>query len=111
MFCSAGGKYRSRSGPASALFLAFKPFGELGCGLRRRLGRGLGLRGFFLCLDRLGCRRNKSVGGFLGIGEKKVKVPLSHVHFTANKPPMMPANKSTLMAMPSYSYTTVSNPG
>src|SRR5476651_2311037 len=33
-----------------------------------------------------------SVGGFLGGGEKLVKVPLSHVHFLADKPaaPVMP---------------------
>jgi sporulation protein YlmC with PRC-barrel domain len=52
-----------------------------------------------------------SVGGYLGVGEKMVKVPLSHVHFAANKPAMMAADKQTLMAMSSYSYSTLSNPG
>ena len=47
-----------------------------------------------------------SVGGFLGIGEKLVKVPLSHVHFMTGKS-MMPGpdgGKPGLMAMPKYSY-------
>jgi len=44
-----------------------------------------------------------SVGGFLGIGEKMIKVPLSHVHFMAGKP-MMEGDKTALMAMPTYSY-------
>lgn len=48
-----------------------------------------------------------SVGGFLGIGEKLVKVPLSHVHFQTDKPaaPMMPdGSKAALTAMPKYTY-------
>jgi sporulation protein YlmC with PRC-barrel domain len=45
-----------------------------------------------------------SVGGFLGIGEKMVKVPLSHVHFMADKPMMPGGDKAALMAMPKYSY-------
>ena len=44
-----------------------------------------------------------SVGGFLGIGEKMVKVPLSHVHFMAEKA-MMEGDKAALSAMPRYSY-------
>jgi len=44
-----------------------------------------------------------SVGGFLGIGEKMIKVPLSHVHFMAGKP-MMEGDKAALTAMPKYSY-------
>ena len=45
-----------------------------------------------------------SVGGFLGIGEKMIKVPLSHVHFMAEKP-MMEGDKAALSAMPRYSYS------
>jgi hypothetical protein len=45
-----------------------------------------------------------SVGGYLGHGEKMVKVPLSHVHFTANKPMMPDGDKAALMAMPYYKY-------
>jgi sporulation protein YlmC with PRC-barrel domain len=52
-----------------------------------------------------------SVGGYLGVGEKMVKVPLNHVHFAANTPAIMTADKPTLMAMPNYSYTTLANPG
>jgi sporulation protein YlmC with PRC-barrel domain len=52
-----------------------------------------------------------SVGGYLGVGEKMVKVPLNHVHFAANKPAVMTADKPALMAMASYSYTTLANPG
>jgi sporulation protein YlmC with PRC-barrel domain len=44
-----------------------------------------------------------SVGGFLGIGEKMIKVPLSHVHFMAEKA-MMEGDKAALSAMPRYSY-------
>jgi len=44
-----------------------------------------------------------SVGGFLGIGEKLIKVPLSHVHLMADKA-MMPGDKAALMAMPKYYY-------
>jgi len=44
-----------------------------------------------------------SVGGFLGVGQKLIKVPLSHVHFGTDKP-MMPADKAMLMAMPNYTY-------
>jgi sporulation protein YlmC with PRC-barrel domain len=44
-----------------------------------------------------------SVGGFLGVGQKLIKVPLSHVHFDSGKP-MMPADKAMLMAMPNYTY-------
>ena len=44
-----------------------------------------------------------SFGGFLGIGEKMVKVPLSHVHFMAEKA-MMEGDKAALSAMPRYSY-------
>jgi sporulation protein YlmC with PRC-barrel domain len=43
-----------------------------------------------------------SVGGYLG-APKLVRVPLSHVQLTTEKP-MMPADKTTLMAMPSYTY-------
>jgi sporulation protein YlmC with PRC-barrel domain len=45
-----------------------------------------------------------SVGGFLGVGEKMIKVPLSHVHFEPNHPPTMPAAKAALMSMPKYTY-------
>jgi len=45
-----------------------------------------------------------SVGGFLGIGEKLVKVPLSHVHFMSDKPTMPGGDKAALMAMPKYAY-------
>lgn len=47
-----------------------------------------------------------SVGGFLGIGAKLIKIPLNHVQFTGNKPMMMgDGSKTALMAMPSYSYS------
>jgi sporulation protein YlmC with PRC-barrel domain len=47
-----------------------------------------------------------SVGGFLGIGAKLVKVPLSHVRFTGNKPMMTgDGSKTALMAMPVYTYS------
>jgi sporulation protein YlmC with PRC-barrel domain len=46
-----------------------------------------------------------SVGGFLRVGEKMVKVPLSHVHFMAEKPMMPDGDKAALMTMPKYSYT------
>ena len=47
-----------------------------------------------------------SVGGFLGIGAKLVKIPLSHVQFTGNKPMMMgDGSKTALMAMPYYTYS------
>jgi sporulation protein YlmC with PRC-barrel domain len=47
-----------------------------------------------------------SVGGFLGIGTKLVKVPLSHVQFTGSKPTMVgDGSKSALMAMPTYSFS------
>jgi hypothetical protein len=45
-----------------------------------------------------------SVGGYLGGGAKMVKAPLSHVHFGTDKP-MMPADKTALMAMPGYTYS------
>jgi sporulation protein YlmC with PRC-barrel domain len=45
-----------------------------------------------------------SFGGFLGVGQKLVKVPLSHVHFAAGKPMMPDADKPALMAMPQYNY-------
>jgi sporulation protein YlmC with PRC-barrel domain len=44
-----------------------------------------------------------SVGGYLGGAPKLVKVPLSHVQMTTEKP-MMPADKTALMAMPNYNY-------
>jgi sporulation protein YlmC with PRC-barrel domain len=44
-----------------------------------------------------------SVGGFLGVGEKMIKVPLSHVHFMTEKA-MMEGDKAALSAMPRYSY-------
>ena len=47
-----------------------------------------------------------SVGGFLGIGTKLVKVPLSHVQFTGSKPMMVgDGSKTALMAMPTYTYS------
>ena len=47
-----------------------------------------------------------SVGGFLGIGEKLVKVPLSHVRFVGDKSMMSgpDGGKAALGAMPKYSY-------
>jgi sporulation protein YlmC with PRC-barrel domain len=47
-----------------------------------------------------------SVGGFLGIGEKLVKVPLNHVHFMTGKSVMSgpDGGKPGLSAMPKYSY-------
>jgi sporulation protein YlmC with PRC-barrel domain len=45
-----------------------------------------------------------SVGGFLGIGAKLVRVPLSHVHFMGDKAMMPAADKAALGAMPKYSY-------
>jgi sporulation protein YlmC with PRC-barrel domain len=47
-----------------------------------------------------------SVGGFLGIGAKLVKVPLSHVRLTGTKPTMVgDGSKTALMAMPYYTYS------
>jgi sporulation protein YlmC with PRC-barrel domain len=47
-----------------------------------------------------------SVGGFLGVGAKLIKVPLSHVQFTSNKPMMVgDGTKTALMAMPYYTYS------
>jgi sporulation protein YlmC with PRC-barrel domain len=45
-----------------------------------------------------------SVGGFLGIGEKLIKVPLSHVHFRNNNAMMDGGDKASMGAMPKYSY-------
>jgi sporulation protein YlmC with PRC-barrel domain len=44
-----------------------------------------------------------SVGGFLGIGQKMIKVPISHVHFAASQP-MMEGDKAALMSMQRYTY-------
>ncbi len=44
-----------------------------------------------------------SVGGFLGVGEKMIEVPLSHVHFMADRT-MMEGDKAALMAMTKYDY-------
>lgn len=53
-----------------------------------------------------------SVGAFLGGGEKMVKVPLSHVHFVADKPMMPDGDKKSLLAMPKYTYYGgLANPG
>lgn len=48
-----------------------------------------------------------SVGGFLGIGTKLVKIPLSHVQLTGSSKPMMTGDgsRTALMAMPIYSYS------
>jgi sporulation protein YlmC with PRC-barrel domain len=47
-----------------------------------------------------------SVGGFLGVGAKLVKVPLSHVQLTSNKPMMVgDGTKTALTAMPYYTYS------
>jgi sporulation protein YlmC with PRC-barrel domain len=47
-----------------------------------------------------------SVGGFLGVGSKLVKIPLSHVSFTSGKPTMMgDGSKTAMMAMPYYTYS------
>ena len=45
-----------------------------------------------------------SVGGFLGIGEKLIKVPLSHVHFKTDRAMMDGGDKATMGSMPKYSY-------
>jgi sporulation protein YlmC with PRC-barrel domain len=53
-----------------------------------------------------------SVGGFLGVGAKLIKIPLSHVQLTGGKPMMMgDGSKAALMAMPSYSYSGGSSGG
>lgn len=54
-----------------------------------------------------------SVGGFLGVGQKLIDVPLSHVHFTGNSKPMMmgDGSKTAVMAMPSYTYSYVGSSG
>ena len=44
-----------------------------------------------------------SVGGFVGGGDKLIKVPLSHIHFVAEKA-MMRGGKADLSALPAYSY-------
>ena len=47
-----------------------------------------------------------SVGGFLGIGTKLVKVPLSHVQLTGSRPTMVgDGSKTALMAMAPYTYS------
>jgi sporulation protein YlmC with PRC-barrel domain len=47
-----------------------------------------------------------SVGGFLGGGPKLVKIPLSHVQLTSNKPMMVgDGSKKALMAMSYYTYS------
>jgi sporulation protein YlmC with PRC-barrel domain len=47
-----------------------------------------------------------SVGGFLGVGAKLIKIPLSHVQFTGNKPMMVgDGSKTALMAMPTYTFS------
>jgi sporulation protein YlmC with PRC-barrel domain len=47
-----------------------------------------------------------SVGGFLGIGTKLVKIPLSHVRFSGSKPTMVgDGSKTALMAMPTYTFS------
>jgi sporulation protein YlmC with PRC-barrel domain len=51
-----------------------------------------------------------SVGGYLGVGQKLIKVPISHVHLGDDKP-MMEGGKPELSKMSAYSYTTISNPG
>ena len=45
-----------------------------------------------------------SVGGFLGIGAKLIKVPFSHVHLMGDKAMMPGGGKAELMAMPAYQY-------
>jgi sporulation protein YlmC with PRC-barrel domain len=52
-----------------------------------------------------------SVGSFVGAAKKLVMVPMSHVHFGSDKPMMAGGDKATVMAMPSYNYTTLANPG
>jgi sporulation protein YlmC with PRC-barrel domain len=53
-----------------------------------------------------------SVGGFLGAGAKLVKVPLSHVQFTGNKPMMVgDGSKTALMAMSYYTYSMAGGAG
>jgi hypothetical protein len=44
-----------------------------------------------------------SVGGYVGGGKKLIKVPLSHVHLTTDKP-MMEGDKAAIAAMPKYAY-------
>jgi sporulation protein YlmC with PRC-barrel domain len=46
-----------------------------------------------------------SVGGFLGIGSKLVKVPYDQLHFAGDSITMSGATKDQLVNLPSYSYT------
>lgn len=54
-----------------------------------------------------------SVGGFLGIGQKMIDIPLSHVRFTGNNHPMMTGDgsKAAVMAMPAYTYSYAGTSG
>lgn len=45
-----------------------------------------------------------SVGGFLGIGEKLVEVPLSHIHVKGMTASMAGATKPMLESMPGWKY-------
>jgi len=47
-----------------------------------------------------------SVGGFLGIGSKLVKVPYSELHVTANNIVLQGATKQELTQMPTYRFST-----
>lgn len=50
-----------------------------------------------------------SVGGFLGIGQKLIKVPLDHIHLKDGKAVMPNATKPAMMAMPPYFYGARTN--
>jgi len=46
-----------------------------------------------------------SVGGFLGVGSKLVKIPYDRLHFAGDRIMMPGATKDQLASLPSYSYT------
>ncbi len=52
-----------------------------------------------------------SVGGFLGLGSKLVKVPLGHVHLAADKFAMPTATKEHLAGMPAWAFTGLEGGG
>jgi sporulation protein YlmC with PRC-barrel domain len=54
-----------------------------------------------------------SVGGFLGLGQKLIDIPISHVRFTGSNKPTMTGDgsKSAMMAMPAYTYTYAGSSG
>lgn len=54
-----------------------------------------------------------SVGGFLGVGQKLIDIPLSHVRFTGSNKPMMTGDgsKTAMMAIPAYTYSYAGSSG